>query len=97
VEAITPNQAITPYKPATFHKIDKDNNFAYPFEDIPHFLITSIYSRATLPKYELILRHNSNVDKMSPGRYYKPTAPTRYMRSANASTSVRRLTHTETR
>ena len=57
MEAITPNQAITPYKPATFHKIDKDNNFAYPFEDIPHLLITCKYSGDTPPKYELVFRH----------------------------------------
>ena len=55
--AIPPNQAIIPYKPATFHTIDKDNNYAYPFEDIPHLLITCSYPGATLPQYELVFRY----------------------------------------
>ena len=55
--SIPPNQAIIPYKPATFHTVNKDNNYAYPFENIPHLLITDRYSGAALPKYEFIFRH----------------------------------------
>ena len=55
--SIPPNEAIIPYKLATFHRFYKDNNYAYPFENIPHLLISSKYSKATLPKYELVFRH----------------------------------------
>jgi hypothetical protein len=57
VAAIPPNLARIPYKPATFHTIDKDNSYLYPFEDIPHLLITRRYYRATLPKNEIVFKH----------------------------------------
>ena len=41
----------TTYKPATF------NNCPYPFEGIPHLLITERYSGATLPRNEIVFRH----------------------------------------
>jgi len=33
-------QQITAYKSATFHTVGMDNIYPYPFEDIPHLLIT---------------------------------------------------------
>ncbi len=50
-------QSISTYKLATFHTVDKDNNFPYPFEDIPNLIITGRYSGATLPKNDIIFRH----------------------------------------
>jgi len=52
-----PLQALIPYKSATFHTVDVDKNYLYPFEDIPHLLVTRRYSGATLPKYEMVFRH----------------------------------------
>ena len=47
----------TLYKPSTFHTVTKDNTYTYPFEDIPHLLITGRYSGATSPKNEILLKH----------------------------------------
>jgi hypothetical protein len=55
--AIPPNQAIITYNLAIFHTIDRDNSYIYPFEDIPHLLITCMYSGATLPKHEILFRY----------------------------------------
>ena len=41
------------YKTATFHKVDKDNKYSFPYEDIPHLLIRKRYSGATLPKNKI--------------------------------------------
>jgi hypothetical protein len=57
VAANSPHQAIITYKLATFHTVDKDNTYLYPYEDIPHLLITGRYSGATLPKYEIVFGH----------------------------------------
>jgi hypothetical protein len=51
------DNTVTVYKAATFHTVDKDNTYSYPFEDIPLLLITCIYSGATLPKNEIVFRH----------------------------------------
>jgi hypothetical protein len=51
------DNTVTIYKAATFHTVDKDNTYNYPFEDIPHLLITGRYSGATLPKNEIVFRH----------------------------------------
>ena len=45
------------YKAATFHTVDKDSTYCYPFEDIPYLLITGRHSGATLPKNEIVFRH----------------------------------------
>jgi hypothetical protein len=50
-------QAITPYRPTNFYTVDKGNTYPYPFEDIPHLLITGRHSSATLPKNEIVFRH----------------------------------------
>ncbi len=52
-----PLQALIPYKPKTFHIVDMVTIYLYPFEDIPHLLITGKYSGATLPKNEIVFRH----------------------------------------
>jgi len=57
VTAIPTNQALIQYKHATFHTIERDNSYLYPFEDIPHILIRGRYSRATLPKNEIVFMH----------------------------------------
>ena len=57
VEANPPHQALIPYKPTTFYTVDKDNNCLYPFEHIPHHLITGRYSGATLPKNDIVFKH----------------------------------------
>jgi hypothetical protein len=57
VPANPPHQAVIPYKPATFHTVDKDNTYLYPYEDISHLHITGKYSGATLPKYDIVLRY----------------------------------------
>ena len=54
VAAKSYEQYVSTYKPATFHTIDRDNDFSYPFEDIPRLLITRRYSEAALPKNEII-------------------------------------------
>jgi len=43
-------------KPMTFHTVTKDNTYTYPFEDIPHLLITGRYSGATLPKNQIVFK-----------------------------------------
>jgi len=45
------------YKVATYHTVDKDNIYCYPFEDIPHLLIIDRYSGAILPRNEIVYRH----------------------------------------
>jgi hypothetical protein len=47
----------TLYKPSTFHTVIKNNTYSYPYEDIPHLLITGRYSRATSPKNEFVFKH----------------------------------------
>jgi hypothetical protein len=54
------DQKVAVYKPATFHKVDMDNNYLFPYEDIPHLLITGRYSGATLPKNDFYFRHISD-------------------------------------
>jgi hypothetical protein len=51
------DNTVTVYKAATFYNVDKDNTYSYPFEDIPHLLITGRYSGATLPKNQIVFRH----------------------------------------
>jgi hypothetical protein len=48
------DQAIIIYKLASFYTVDRDNIYPYPFEDIPHMLITCRYSGATLQKNEIV-------------------------------------------
>ena len=50
------DNTVTVYKVATFHTVDKDNTYSYPFEDIPHLLIAGRYSGAKLPKNEIVFR-----------------------------------------
>jgi len=57
VAANSPQQALIPYKPTTFHTTDKVNNYLYPFEDTPHLLITGRYSGTTLLKNEIVFQH----------------------------------------
>ena len=57
VAANPPHQAVITYKPAVFHTVDKDNTYLYPYEYIPHLLITRRYSGATLPQYEILFIH----------------------------------------
>ena len=45
------------YKPATFHKVDMDNSYAFPYEDIPHLQITGRYSGGTLSKNNIVFGH----------------------------------------
>jgi len=52
--ANTHDQAITSYRPAAFHTIERGNNYPYPFEDISHLLITRRYFSATLPSNEIV-------------------------------------------
>jgi len=47
----------TLYKLTTFHTVTKDNTYTYPFEDIPHLLITGRYSGSTLSKNEFVFKH----------------------------------------
>jgi len=51
------DNTVAVYKTATFHTVEKDLTYNYPFEDIPHLQITGRYSGATLPKNEIVFRH----------------------------------------
>ena len=42
------DHTVAVYKPATFHKVDRDNSYAFPYEDIPHLQIIGRYSGGTL-------------------------------------------------
>ena len=57
VEAPDSHNALTPYRKITFHKVDNDNNFLYPFEDISYLNVSSRYSTARTPHCTIIFRH----------------------------------------
>jgi hypothetical protein len=48
------SQTTTLYKPTTFHTVARDNTYTYPFENIPHLLITGRYRGTILPKNEIV-------------------------------------------
>jgi len=52
-----PDNTVAVYKTATFHIVEKDLTYSYPFEDIPYLQISGGYSGATLPKNEIVFRH----------------------------------------
>ena len=51
------DQTVAVYKPATFHKVDRDNRFPFPYEDIPHLIVTGRYLGATLRRNEIVFTH----------------------------------------
>jgi hypothetical protein len=57
VAAMGKDQPISIYNSTTFYTVERDNAYPYPLEDIPHLILTSRYSGATMPKNEIVFRH----------------------------------------
>jgi hypothetical protein len=51
-----PQLQLVHYRQATFHTLERDHNYAYPFEAIPYLLVTGRHSASTLPRSEIVFR-----------------------------------------
>ncbi len=72
------DHTVAVYKPATFHKVDRDNNYAFPYEDISHLQITGRYSEALSIETRLSSDTSSSADKRPPEKLCRLASHTPY-------------------
>ncbi len=77
----------TSYKPTSFYTFDKDNTFTYPFEDIPHLLITAYIQALLFKKMKFCLDTFSSEDRLPLAKYCMHAVLTSCSQSAIDSAS----------
>ena len=68
------DNARVPYRETTFHEVDSDNKFPYPFLDISQLNITYRYSGIKTPRYTIIFNTFLCTDRRPQGRHFQHAA-----------------------